>query len=95
MKSPPSASSSNSASAGRRAVLHVARQLDRVENLLIAGAAADIAAQPLLDFLTVGEWIGTQRCGRRHHHAGNAVAALAGARLVKGLLQDAEFAGFR
>ena len=80
---------------GRRqsAVLHVARQFDRVENLLIAGAAADIAAEPLLDLLAVGKRIGAQRRGRRHHHAGDAIAALAGAGLVEGLLQHAQFAG--
>jgi hypothetical protein len=38
---------------GRRysAVLYVARELNRVEDLLIAGAATDVAAQPLLDLL--------------------------------------------
>ena len=77
------------------AVLHVARHFHGIENLLVAGAAADIAAEPLLDFLAVGERIGAQRRGRRHHHAGDAVAALAGAGLVEGLLQHAEFAGFR
>jgi hypothetical protein len=77
------------------AVLHVARQLDGIENLLIARAAADIATKTLLDFLAVGEWICTQRGGRRHHHAGNAVAALACPGLVKGLLQDAQFACLR
>ena len=78
----------------KRAILHVARQLNRIEDLLIAGAAADVAAQPLLDLLTVCERICAQRSGRSHDHAGNAVTALAGARFVKGLLQDAEFAGF-
>ena len=77
------------------AVLHVARQLDGIENLLIARAAADIAAKALLDFLAVGERIGAQcGCGR-HHHAGNAVAALACPGLVKGLLQNAQFARLR
>ena len=78
---------------GQSAVLHVARQLDRIENLLIAGAAADIAAEPLLDLLAVGKRIGAKRRGRRHHHAGNAIAALAGAGLVESLLQHAQFAG--
>ena len=74
------------------AVLHVARQLDRVEDLLIAGAAADIAAEPLLDLLAIGERIDAQRRGRRHHHAGNAIAALAGTGLVEGLLQQRQIA---
>ena len=75
------------------AVLHVARQFDGVENLLVAGAAADVAAEPFLDLFAVGKGVDAQRRGRRHHHAGNAVAALAGAGLVEGLLQHAQFAG--
>jgi hypothetical protein len=71
------------------AVLHVPRQFDCVENLLIAGAAADIAAKPLLDFLTINEWVRAQRGSRRHHHAGNAIATLTGPRLMESLLQDA------
>src|SRR5262249_60642585 len=77
----------------QRAVLYVARELDRIKDLLVAGAAADIAAKPLLDLLAIGERIGAQRRGRRHHHAGDAVAALAGTCLVEGLLQRAELAG--
>ena len=93
MKAPSAGSSSASALAGRRPLLHVARQLDRVENLLVAGAAADVAAEPLLDLLAIGERIGAQRRGRRHHHAGDAIAALAGARLVERLLQHRQLAG--
>jgi len=77
------------------AVLHVARQLDGIENLLIARATADIAAKALLDFLAVGKWIGAQCCGCRHNHAGNAIAALARAGLVERLLQNAQFACVR
>ena len=79
----------------QRAILYIARQLNCVEDLLIAGAAADVATQPLLDLLTVGEGVCSKRGGCRHHHAGDAIAALAGARLVKGFLQDAELTGFR
>ena len=45
------------------AVEHVARQLDRVEDLLIAGAAADVAAEPLLDLLAARrtDWRGSPR----------------------------------
>ncbi len=71
------------------AILHIARHFDRVKNFLIAGAAADIAAEPFLDLLAVGERIAAQCGGRRHHHAGGAVTALGGAGLVKGLLQHA------
>ncbi len=47
---------------GRRqaAVLHIARQFDRIENFLVAGAAADIAAEPFLDLLAVGKRIDPQ-----------------------------------
>jgi hypothetical protein len=77
------------------AVLDVARQFHSVENLLVAGAAADIATEPLLDLFTIGERIDPQRRGRRHHHAGNAIAALAGAGLVEGLLEERQFALLR
>src|SRR4029453_1191471 len=64
---------------GRRqvAVLHVTGKFDRVENLLITGAAADVSAQAFLDFLAVGEWICPARRRGSHHHAGDAIAALA------------------
>ena len=77
---------------GTAAVADVAGQFDRVENLLVAGAAADVAAEALLDLLAVRERIGAQRRGGGHHHAGDAVAALAGARLVERLLQHGELA---
>ena len=79
---------------GRQAaVLHIARQFNRIENLLVSGAAADIAAESLLDFFPIGEGIGAQRRGRRHHHSRDAIAALAGAGLVEGLLQHTQLAG--
>ena len=76
------------------AVIDVAGQFDRVENLLVAGAAADVAAEALLDLLAVRERIGAQRGGGGHDHAGDAVAALAGARLVERLLQHGQLARF-
>ena len=79
---------------GTAAVADIAGQFDRVENLLVAGAAADVAAEALLDLLAVRERIGAQGCGGGHHHARDAVAALAGARLVERLLQHGELARF-
>src|SRR5262245_33363000 len=80
---------------GRRqaAVLHVTGKLDGVENLLVTGAAADVSAKAFLDFLAVGEWICPERRRRGHHHAGDAIAALARACLMEGLLQYAELSG--
>ncbi len=72
---------------GQAAVEHVARQLHRVQDLLVAGAAADVAAQPFLDLVQVGLRASPQRGGGGHHHARDAVAALAGAALVKRALQ--------
>src|SRR6516162_8655574 len=94
MKSPCSTSSSRRAATGRLPFC-TSRQLDRVKNLLVTGAATDIAAKPLLDLLAVGKWIRAQRGRRCHYHTWNAVAALACARLVESLLQYAEFVGPR
>ncbi len=77
----------------QRAVHHVARQFHRLEDLLVAGAAADVAAEPLLDLLVAHEGVGADGAGRRHHHARDAIAALAGAGLVEGLLENAHLAG--
>jgi len=63
------------------AVEIVPRHLDGVKNLLVAGAAADVAAEPFLDLLAVGLRVEAKCRGRGHHHAGNTVAALAGAGL--------------
>src|SRR6185437_16542424 len=40
------------------AIVHVARKLYRIENLLIARAAANVATKTLLDFLATRQWIG-------------------------------------
>src|SRR5690606_22106906 len=77
----------------RTSVADVAGNLHGIEDFLVAGAPADIATKTLLDFLAVSERIGAQRGGCRHHHARNAVAALAGPDLVEGLLQEREFTG--
>src|SRR5262245_35569956 len=80
---------------GRRqaAVLHVTGKLDGVEDLLVTGAAADVSAKAFLDFLAIGEWICSKRRRRGHHNAGDAIAALARARLMEGFLQNAKLAG--
>lgn len=72
---------------------HVPGDLDRLEYLGITGAAADVAAEALLDLLDARIGVLAQGRCRRHHHAGNAVAALAGAGLVKGPLHRCKLAG--
>ncbi len=69
------------------AIEHVARELHRIQDLLVAGAAADVAAQAFLDLVEPGVRVAPQGGSRGHHHAGNAVAALAGTGLVEGPLQ--------
>ncbi len=80
---------------GPGAVHDVARELDGIEDFLVAGAAADIAAEALLDLLGSDERIGADGGRCRHHHARDAVAALAGAGLVERLLHDAQLTGAR
>jgi hypothetical protein len=75
------------------AILYVARHFNGIENLLISGAAADIAAKARFDLLSIGKRIGPERGGRRQQHARDAIAALAGAGLLEGILQHAQFAG--
>ena len=75
------------------AVEEVARHFHGVENLLITGAAADVAAKPLADFIAVGIRIEAQRCRGGHHHARDAVTTLARTGLVKGFLHGRHLAG--
>ena len=60
---------------------HPRRQKDRFFDLLIAGAAADVHADRVLDLRRrrIGIAVNEPLC--RHHHAGRAEAALHGARL--------------
>ena len=66
----------------------VAGQFDCIENLLVAGAAADVTAEAFADLVAAGVRIGAQRRGGGHDHAGYAIAALAGAGLDEGALED-------
>ena len=60
---------------------------DRLDDLLIAGAAAEHAAQGILDRRLVGPGIALQQVRRRHQHARRADAALGRAMIEEGLLQ--------
>ena len=67
------------------AAKHRSGQRDALDNLFVAGAAADVATDGVLDLLLSGLGIlGDERC-TRHDHAGDAKAALHGAHGAKGV----------
>ena len=64
---------------------HRSCQRNALDNLLVAGAAADVAADGVLDLLLGGLGVlGDERC-TRHDHAGDAKPALYGAHGAKGV----------
>ena len=64
---------------------HRSGQRDALDNLFVASAATDIAANGVLDLFLGGLGVlGDQRC-TRHDHAGNAKTALHGAHGTKGV----------
>ena len=73
----------------RRRVLH------RVDDVLIAGAAAEVAVQPVANLLLARLWIVGQQVDRRQDHAGRAVAALQSMFLPEPFLQRMELPGLR
>ena len=56
------------------------RELHRVDDLAVSGAAAKIARQPFLDLADIGIGVLIQQGLGGHDHAGSAVPALDGAR---------------
>src|SRR5579862_3715453 len=52
------------------------RQLHRLEDVLVTGAATQIARQPVLDLLNAGVGVGLQQLVGGHQEAGSAEAAL-------------------
>ena len=60
---------------------------DRFDDVLVAGAAAQIAGKTFADVVVRGERIFSQQIGRRHQHARRAESALQGMMLVKRFLQ--------
>ncbi len=62
----------------------------RVYDLAVAGAAAEHAAESILDRPLVGPRIAREEIARRHQHAGRADAALRGAVAMEGELQRVE-----
>ena len=63
---------------------------DRRDDVLVAGAAAEIAGQALADLVVGRERVFPQQVGRRHQHAGRAEAALQRVMLAERLLQRVE-----
>lgn len=61
-------------------------ELDRLEDLGVAGAAAQIASQGVLDFAATGVWIVAEQRLRRQNHARLAEATLQSAAAIKSIL---------
>ena len=65
-------------------------QRDRVDDLLIAGAAAEVAADRVADLVLGRPRVGVEQRLRRDQHSGRAIAALQSMRLAEAVLQDAQ-----
>ena len=61
--------------------------LHRIDDLAVAGAAAQHAAHGVHDLVVIGRLVMFEKIGRRHQHAGRADTTLGRAVFVKGLLQ--------
>src|SRR5947207_15218088 len=55
---------------------HARRELDRGDDVLIAGATAQIALERVADLGLGGLGLGGEQIDRRHYHPGSAEAAL-------------------
>src|SRR5919206_3442860 len=75
------------ASSSARLPVPLHDRADGLNDVLIAGAAAEIAGQPLADLLVGGERIFPQQIDTGHQHAGRAEAALQGMELAERLLE--------
>lgn len=64
---------------------HRSGQRDALDDLLVAGAAADVAADGVLDLLLGGLGVPGDERRARHDHAGDAKTALHGAHGAKGV----------
>src|SRR5207244_930872 len=70
--------------------VELGRVLHRLDDLHVAGAAADVAAERLADFVLARAGIAAQQPGRRHDEAGRAIAALRAELLVEPALDCGE-----
>ena len=71
-------------------VLDVLLAVQGIDDRAVAGAAADVALERMRQVGLVG--LVERGRGRRHHHAGGAVAALEGLRVMEGLLDGMQLA---
>src|SRR5215204_3568904 len=72
--------------AGLRHLLH------RLDDVVVARTAAEVAIEPVADLLLARLRVARQEVGRRHDHPRRAVAALEAVRGPEGLLQRMEIA---
>src|ERR671917_704478 len=70
---------------GRRAGVPL-HELDGLDDVLVAGAATEVALQPLPDLRLRGVGLLPEQAYGGHDHAGRAITALQPVRLVEGLL---------
>src|SRR6516165_4334135 len=75
---------------GARVSALARRDLDRVDDLGIGGAAAEIAREVVPDLILVRVGMGLQQLRRHQHETRRAVSALEGAGLDEGFLHGAE-----
>ena len=68
------------------------RLLHGLDDVVVAGAAAEVALETLADLLLARVGVVLEDVARLHDHAGSAVAALEGVALVEGLLNRVELA---
>src|SRR5215813_6321903 len=66
---------------------------DRLDDVLVAGAAAEVARQRPAHLFLGRIRVGVQQCLGGHHHPGGAEPALQAVLLLEALLQRVQFAG--
>src|SRR5579862_7842647 len=68
---------------------------DRLDDVVVAGAAADIALKPSANLVLARVLVDAQQIDRAHHHAGRAEAALKRVVLAKRCLHRMQFLALR
>src|SRR5580765_884405 len=79
-------------SSDRRRGLARLAELDRLDDVVIAGAAADVAVERLANLVFVRLRVLLQQVDRRHHHAGRAEPALQSVALAERRLHRVQLA---
>src|SRR6266498_3671645 len=75
-----------------RSAHRLRRALDRLDDVVIAGAAAQVPLEPEADLLLAGAGAAFDQADRRHDHPWGAVAALQRVVLAEGLLHGVQVA---